>query len=602
MTALHHAVPREEIALAQFQLGHRNQITAIGAPILIPSVIALGYYATLPRPALWWWLSWMGLAACYAAAMRLLTVRHLRSHAPDAAFVQRWRRHYFLQIWLIGIGWGNLGVLFVPGAVLQNTVLIVIFLGVGLGAANTAGTHHLPAMAITVITAIVFQLFHLSRGFGDDVLPMQVILMLYLLVLMLSGRNIYNAMLETIVLRHENAEVLKQKIAEAARADKANHDKSLFLAAASHDLRQPVHALLLLVSALSRHTLDNAQRTLVAHIREAGEAINGLFNALMELSRLESGHESARTDSVVLSTLLEEALRRHQLAAQEKGLALRLRMATRWQGVWITTDPVLLARVIDNLLSNAVRYTERGTVLLTLRRRGQGVAIAVVDTGIGIAEPDQARIFDPYVQVGNAERDRSRGLGLGLAIVNKTAALLGGQISLRSRPRRGSCFVLTLPGPILPASQATLPLAQTAGDAARLQGRRVLLVEDDPMVVNAMRVVLEAWGAQIRTAAHAGECEQLLAQETFTPDCIICDFRLPGSMNGVQLLDTLCARFPHAAAILQTGDTDPRLAERAEEAGFLLLPKPVSGERLAAVIGALFPAPAHGPAAQGLTT
>lgn len=578
--------------MALFRIGYKNQLTAVAASFLVPAVIVVGYFDTLPRPQAWWWFIWMVFASCFAAVNRWQAWRSQRQGEPDLAFVRRWRRHYLYQVCIIGFGWGNLGLLFVPGEAIQNAILMVIFLGVGAGAANTAGMHHLQAMYVGTSIAIFCQIFYLPYGFGERILPMQVILAFYLLVLLFAGRNVHRSVRESILLRFENEAVLQLKIQEAARADRANHDKSLFLAAASHDLRQPVHALLLLVTALSQRTLDPGQRTLVGHIQSAGQAISALFSALMELSRLESGIEKAEPGNVALVDLLRDVVNRHQLSARQKGLGLRLFIgrSLRRSGAW--TDRILLGRIVDNLVSNAIRYTQSGNVLVALRLRNHGILFEVWDTGIGIGKDDQQRIFDPYVQLGNAERDRSAGLGLGLAIVRKTAELLGYEVEVRSQPGKGSVFRVHLC--CVPADlQEPAQVGSAESQMPDLRGRRILLIDDDPMVLQATQIVLASWHAELKTALSGECCMDLLGSREWTPDCIICDYRLPGRHNGIELLDLLTQRFPQAAAILLTGELDSRVSEMAEDAGYILLAKPIPAEQLAVTLAAALPAVAQ---------
>lgn len=297
------SVHDDRVRKALFDLGYKNQVTAIAASFLLPSIIAVSYDAHLPKPQLWWWLSLMFLAGAMVAANRLLTARYIRHNEIDREFVERWRRTYFFLVSFIGFAWGNVGLLFVPENATQNVVLILIFLGVGAGAANTAGMHHLKGMYAGTAIGILIQLLYLPHAVGEHALPLQMIMLLYMLVLFFVGRNVNRLVLDSILLRFENEEVLQQKMQEAARADRANHDKSMFLAAASHDLRQPVHALLLFVAALHQRVRDARQLELIGHIQKAGQTIANLFNALMELSRLESGSE--KTEFADVSALSE---------------------------------------------------------------------------------------------------------------------------------------------------------------------------------------------------------------------------------------------------------------------------------------------------------
>ncbi|TXT37111.1 MAG: vsrB, partial [Comamonadaceae bacterium] len=257
------------------------------------------------------------------------------------------------------------------------------------------------------------------------------------------------------------------------------------------------------------------------------------------------------------------------------------------------TDPVLFKRIVGNLLSNALRYTAHGGVLLSLRRAhgGAGVWVEVWDTGMGISEADQMRIFDPYVQLSNRERDRSKGLGLGLAIVKHACELLGVGLSLRSVPGRGTRFRIELPASMQLKRDGLGNAAalQTSGKAVvqmdgKLAGRRVLLIDDDPMVRVAMQALLGSWGVELR-CANTGDADALLVCGTdWMPECVLCDFRLPGTLDGIAMLDLVQERYPHAVGILQTGELAQSVQARAEEAGYMVLFKPVDALVLATTL------------------
>ena len=261
----------------------------------------------------------------------------------------------------------------------------------------------------------------------------------------------------------------------------------------------------------------------------------------------------------------------------------------------ITTDKVLFERIVGNLLSNALRYTETGGVLLGLRRAHgvKGWWLEVWDTGLGIAPADQARIFDPYVQVANRERDRSKGLGLGLAIVRHATELLGITVTAQSRLHRGSCFRLHLPPHLFQhALLTTMPQssqwqAPKVQPAPWLKGQRVLLVDDDPIVQTAMRALLGSWQMQVRSAT-AGDASVLeVYSSDWVPDCVLCDFRLPGPLDGIALLDLLHERYPQIVGILQTGELAQRVQTRAADAGYLVLYKPVQAHILESTLAAV---------------
>jgi CheY-like chemotaxis protein len=319
-----------------------------------------------------------------------------------------------------------------------------------------------------------------------------------------------------------------------------------------------------------------------------------LFNALMELSRLESGVEKPVLAAFNLSELLARVLLRMRPHADRSALALRRWEAKGLGAATVCTDKVLVERLLGNLLSNAIRYTPHGGVLLSVRRAhgGDGLWIEVWDTGVGIADADQARIFSPYVQIGNQERDRSKGLGLGLAIVHHAAQLLGLTVALNSQWGRGSRFRVHLPGSMCLPSPVSVEAPPAAGVESpvplpALAGRRVLLVDDDPMVLYAMQALLNTWGVDLRCASIADESVLGVCSAQWVPECVLCDFRLPGKFNGIEMLDYLLAQYPQAVGLLLTGEMVRAVQTQAEDAGYLVLSKPLNPSVLARTLAAV---------------
>jgi signal transduction histidine kinase/CheY-like chemotaxis protein len=371
--------------------------------------------------------------------------------------------------------------------------------------------------------------------------------------------------------------------AKKEQAENATLAKSRFLAAASHDLRQPMHALGLFVERLGQLKHDEATRSLVSSVEASVRALQDLLDALLDISRLDAGVVRARPEPVAVEQLWDTLRRQFAAAAAERGVALRLRPSA----LWVRSDALLLNRILLNLVANAIRYTERGGVLVSCRRRGARVLIEVRDTGVGIPEAMHAEVFKEFVQLGNPERDRSRGLGLGLTIVERTALLLGHALSLRSVPGRGSCFRIEVPV----AARAT----QTAGDEppallASLAGIGVLVVDDDALAREAMVKIFESWGCRVSAAASGAEALTRLPEGP-APDAIACDYRLPGGENAIDLIARLRGALGRPVpAFIVSGDTDPSALQAASASGLALLHKPVRAARLRALLQRLLSA------------
>lgn len=370
-------------------------------------------------------------------------------------------------------------------------------------------------------------------------------------------------------------------------AEAASQAKTRFLAAASHDLRQPVQALGLFAATLQamarRPQLAGEEVGHVAsRLQLALHALGRLLNGLFDLSGLDNGTVAVNERAVPVADLLAELQTAFAGPAAAKGLTLRVRTP---RSLWLDTDPVIVSRILSNLVTNALRYTHEGAILVGCRRRAGGqVEIQVMDTGIGIAPAEQARIFGEFYQVEDVVRDRERGMGLGLAIAQRSAQLLGGAIAVKSRPGRGSTFSLTLP--LAPAPAAALAPAHEERSTARIAGA-ILVVDDDPQLTEAMRRLLGEWGYEAITADGLDAAVEA-ASRVRKVGLIISDYRLAAHQSGITAILALRRWVGDAVpAIIVTGDTGARVAADARDHDIPLLLKPVDPATLLALIGEL---------------
>jgi CheY-like chemotaxis protein len=387
----------------------------------------------------------------------------------------------------------------------------------------------------------------------------------------------------------ESYGTLEHKVEERTRQlALANAAKSRFLAVASHDLRQPLHALGLWVAQL-RNPLEPAERRrLIERITAAVGEMNDLFNGLLDVSKLDAGILSADLGDFPLADLLAKIERTFAQTARDKGLSLRIVPTS----AWVRSDQILLERIMLNLVSNGIRYTARGGVVVGARRRGDRLRIEVWDTGPGIAESQQQYIFDEFYQIPDPDRDRRGGLGLGLAIVDRFRRLLDHPVALRSRFGKGSCFSIEVPlcaaGPRRDASAAIADPAP-----AHAAEGTVLVVDDDPMVLEAMRGLLASWGYRTLTGG-SHEAIVALVADAPQPDLIIADVHLSGGRTGIETIAHVRAAYgADIPAFLVSGDTSPERLQEARARGYTLLHKPVSPMTLRSLVVRL----GHGPAA-----
>ncbi len=363
-------------------------------------------------------------------------------------------------------------------------------------------------------------------------------------------------------------EARTQALAEANRA------KSRFLAAASHDLRQPLHALNMLVAQLRADPAPGQRERLTTQVESAVASINGLLDGLLDISKLDAGVVTATRSDFPVQQVLDRVEATFADAARARGLHLRVRP----HAGWARSDPVLLERILDNLVGNALRYTLRGGVLVGCRRRGGALRIGVHDSGIGIAPDKHREIFGEFYQVAPAGALRGEGLGLGLAIVARLGHLLDHPIAMASRPGRGSCFSVTLPlaAPRRQPHARSAPIAQPHDT---LDGARLLVVDNDDAILESTAGLMRAWGCVVVTAASAASALERLGD--VEPGLVIADVHLDGGEDGADLVVRLRAHFGRdVPAIMVSGDVSQATRERLAGLGLPLLEKPVSPLRL----------------------
>ncbi len=393
-----------------------------------------------------------------------------------------------------------------------------------------------------------------------------VITGMVLFALLIAG-----ALITREIRRRQGVEVAL--LAAMRRAEDSVRDKSKFLAAASHDLRQPLQALSLFSAALQRTPLEKSQQSIAASIAQAAHFLGEILNTLLDISRLDSGIITAQRQAVDLHGLLEGLDAQFSPIFSARGL--RFKLAFPQHPVFADSDPQLLTSLLQNLLDNAAKYTLRGGVLLAVRRRGGKVLLQVWDTGIGISPEDLSKIWNEYFQVGNTERDRNKGLGLGLSIVRRQAKLLGAEISCHSRLGRGTVFTVLLPAAAPPSLEITAPrVTGASGSDGTLEGLRVVLIEDDQMVSASIVTALGLQGISVRTFPDAASV--LADPHLAEADFYLSDFGLPGGANGIDVLQLIEATLqPPVRAALRTGETLPEHRARLKAARWPVLTKPV---------------------------
>lgn len=545
------------------------------------------FWREVPASAIALWLA--AFAAVRGLRIALGMAYRRRTTAPGTR-PTFWARGVVASALAQALAWGiGSWVLLAPANLVAEMALHIGLAAVVLGSVAQLA-HHLPALA--AYAAGVF-----GPLAARDLLvaqPLHYVLALASVLMALYVWHAGRAQARTIAraaaqqrerqeliaaLQRENeATQLARQEAEAAHASKAQ-----FLAAVGHDLRQPLNAMQLLAYTLQQPASRDRVEHLSASLMECASSMGAMVEGLLELSRLDARSITPRPTRFALQALLDEMAGTFAVQAQAKGLGFSAQPSS----AWVEGDRALLARVLSNLVSNAIRYTPAGFVRLQARTQGTAVEVSVEDSGVGIAAAELPRIFDEHYQIDHPGRDRSQGLGLGLATARRLCALLGLDLGVQSHPGQGSRFTLCLPlAADAPEPAGSTLTATGAEDTAREPQalRRVLVLEDDAGSRSALTEVLQGWGCEVRAAASLQEA---LHQEPGPqrPDALVVDWNLPHGVDGLMAVAALRSAIGHAVpALLVTAEATPELQARAAAAGLPLLPKPIAPMKLRAFL------------------
>ncbi len=569
----------------------------------------------------WVLTGWGVVFAVVLLGRSWLALAYARTAPQDDTQSQRWLRGWNVGTLSSGALWGSAAWLFYGhGEPLHQLAMVLVIFAFCVGSTPLLAWQRGIFLAYVGLS-LAPTITRIALQGGPGGLGLTAVSVLILLMTVRLGRNYRDTFGELVELKARAQGLAVQlraetAAAEAARreAELANRAKTQFLAAASHDLRQPLHALGLFAEALRQKTTaprpsqattapqggelilgrpgdqlgrDDETIHLINSINSSVDALDGLFSELLDITKIDAGGVEARP----LDFRLDEVFRKLKLHfepnAFEKGLALRFRGGQHVA----RADPMLVERILRNLTSNAIRYTEDGTVLVSARRRGAMLRLQVWDSGCGIREADRERVFDEFVQVhepgASPGPHQRKGLGLGLAIVRRLARLMDAPLTLRSTLGRGTVFTLELPLGKAPAAVQAMPRS-SAPLGLTLDRRLVVMIEDDPAVKSGLEVLLKSWGASVISfdtlqgcRAWAGAAEPTMLK----PDLIIADYRLESGHTGIEaihaLRDMLDQPIP---AIVVTGSVLSNHEREAQEHDFHLLVKPVVPNKLRAMI------------------
>lgn len=541
-------------------------------------------------PIVWAWFGMQAtLKVAELAEMRWFYHPDMVARAPE-----RMLRRLCITQALHAAGWAS--VLAIAGQDIAGPEFVFVVMALGgvlSGGVTTYGA--LPKVHAAYVASFIAVSF-VTMLYLIAVIPdrpalylMPVLSMIYCIGTYLNTRVSGEAYYRHIALGFANAELAERLAAQVERAEVARHEaelanqaKSTFLASASHDLRQPIHATGLFLALLKDGRLGDQEREMVAHASSSLQASSEMLDALLDFSRAEAGVIVPQVQVFALDGLVYQLEAELRMQALDRGLDFRARES----GQQVRSDPALVRLILLNLVSNAIRYTEAGGVLIGARRRGSSLVIEVWDTGIGIPADQHEAIFGDFTQLGNPERDRRKGLGLGLAIARKMARLLGSEVTVASTAGRGSVFRFALP--LADERDRIDPPAPGQTRAEPWQGGRahIIVLDDDVAILRGLGSLLTAAGHDVATAETIEEA--LARADQRVPDAIVCDFRLRQGRDGTEAVRLIRQR--HGAdlpALMITGDTHPDRIAAADREDMQILYKPVDAERIVLAVAEL---------------
>jgi signal transduction histidine kinase/ActR/RegA family two-component response regulator len=564
------------IRFLQVETLYKNSPVVFFANIINTSLFILVLWSEVDTT---WLLLWGTVMMLLTSIRSVIAWYYWRDEQREQS-IDTWLKRFTVTALLSGLIWGIAGYSFyLPEGGVYQAFLVIFLLGIAAGSMAFLSAH-LPTFYGFFLLLMLPLIIRMFQESSVPHLVMGGMMIVYLLVFMVFGRNVNQVFLESILLRFDNLELVNRLTKEKEAAEKANIAKSKFLAAASHDLRQPLHALSLLAGALAERIHYKEVKDIVDKMRAAVAALENLFNALLDISKLDSGVLQPCVEDFHLQPLFDRMENDYRPEAEQKGLGFSV---DNCSDLVVRSDTILLERILRNFVSNAIRYTNTGSVHLTMRQEGDRIAIAMKDTGLGIPEAKQGLIFDEYVQLDNPERDRDKGLGLGLAIVSRISQLLGHELQLNSMEGEGSEFTVYVPvGDNANIKEpGTTALPEFNMD---LQGMRVLVIDDEKAILDALKVLLAGWGCEVITAETVEEARQELQGHNIEPDAILSDYRLRENITGIEAIKAVEAMLGREIpALLITGDMNVEPQDEGVDE-YRVLHKPVQPARLRAFL------------------
>ena len=545
----------------------------------LPAVIAgtFGVYV-LTTMALWSSQDHILLLGWHAAALVVLmlrwrSVRRYFRTRPAPQNMKPWLdRVVFWAVWT-GLVWGVVPLLFVrQDDPMTALILAFVFPGYLAASASSLALSNRVFLAFSVPMASLFLLACVLQG-GTLLYLVGLMIFVFMCIMVIFARNAEAMFRERAAFQYENQSLVRQLTQQKETAENAVRAKNQFLAAASHDLRQPLHASGMFIDALAHLQLGDEAKQILDKLSLSTGSLNSLLHELLDISRLDAKVVEYLPKSFDLSAFLKRIYDEYAQGHAHPEIELRLSVVP---DLFAFSDPMLLERVVRNLVENALKFTERGEINIEAAFVDDNIMLSIVDTGIGIPESEHEHVFQEFTQLNNAERDRQRGLGLGLTIVRQLCALMDIDLQMQSALNQGTKVSLRLQ-----RTAEVIDAEREASSTPILESRVVLVIDDERDIRDGMVRVLNQAGARVVAAQSVSAAIDALHHAELVPECIVADFRLRDDRNGVQAITQIRDEFNMAIpAILVTGDTSSESLLYAQAGGLPVQHKPVSPAEL----------------------
>ncbi len=549
---------------------YKNLPTTMVSSIVVPLLTLLVMWSQVDKFVILVW-TFSGIMIGIARYILFLAYNRAKKN-NELGNPIRWGNYYAFTSLGMGILNGLAFLLFFSSDSFANQAfLLTIVVGFSAGA-TILNAYWLMSTYMLAIPTLGLAAIRLAMEGDITYIGLALLLIMFLLMLLKLANTTNKSVLETIYLQIENLDLSRSFQKQKELAEEANVSKSKFLAAASHDMRQPLHAMGLFVSLLKNELETDSQKVLYKNISNSLDSLRELLNTLLDVSKLDAGVVEKSIRHFCINKMIKMLTSEFKSEAEIK----QLYFSSSSSDVVLRSDPALLVLILRNLISNAVRYTEEGGVTLKITEgKNNTVNISIIDTGIGIPEDRQEEVFQEFHQLGNPERDRTKGLGLGLSIVKRLTTLLQIPLAVKSVVGKGSTFTITIPrgepGAIEEISEDDSVIKHVS-----LDGVAVIFIDDEEQIRKGMKTTLEEWGCNVLIAGSEEEALNVLKQYGQAPAAIIADYRLRENKTGAQSIESIRKFFnQEIPALIITGDTAPERIREARASGHAILHKPV---------------------------